>query len=1246
MEPVQIDIKMRQNVSEESTKVVNSVRSISKGTEQAQESLSSTISFQRKIIAKLEKELKPLEKQFNRLNTATNNPAMLQARQKASAAFKELRAELQGEKQALAELEKRQQGYSNKTYQLRTQLMNIRDEMAQLRLAGKQEGAQYKELEGKLESLGTAYRAVEREQKALTTGGTQMQGIVSGISALSGALSAGVGAIGLFNDNSEEMAKIQTKVQSLMAITIGLMQVSNTLHETSAFRITTVKRAKELWAAANIKVATTLGITNVQAKALMATLTLGLSVAITFAVKAIDKLISRSRKASSEYNDFNESISASVSKAQAEFMSLQKAYLSVGDSISEKQRIIDSSQKVFEKLGIAVNSVNEADNLFIERADDFKRALFERASAAAAMELSQEKLKAYYQKLAEADKRQMQPGFWDVAAGVIGPGETVSKAYGYASKSAGNIRSDAEKELQEAEDLILKSLGASARAKEIIEEAGIASSEAIAEGTKAYWENQQKVALNALSRIKDVEKGGQQWNDALAKYNEATKKLKIWDIKADTKAQKDAEAAALKLGTILLDTEQDINAAATAVVEKGLESKLVKIESHYAKRKRVITERQKEIEEIEKKTGIPALDAREALEELRKAELERYKYEVQTAQQSASSAIAELWADVNEKFTSELDGQLSRVDSYYDKQLSQLRANIINKQQLRQAEEEIEIKREKEKEIVKQEAALRYLSFDEQVALRKQEINNRDETFETVKQEKILELQRQYAQKRIDILLAMQSAGVADLDDDIALARAELEKLNKELTEMPSRKIAEVGDYVKQLASGLSSVFAELSDSLSKAFSTVANSVDNIVASLEATTKKEKITAGINGLLQIAGMITSQIAQNRQEQQRWTDAIRESAHQMALLKIEANAYEQSNLFGIENPYSRAISGAKQYASAMTELRAAAQELSGGMVQTGTRKATSANNILAGAGAGAALGTILPGVGNVIGAAVGAVFGGLVGLFTKKRVPVFESLKKQYGEIYDQDTFELNQQILADYEKLDDATKKLVDNWQEIKDKALEAQQQMRENFSSLAGDIGTQLSSALINAFRDGDIYKGIDDFKTYMDKTIEEIVSQLVFSSHFKSLFNDLEKRFNDSFKAGGDESIVDDIIWFSKEYKSGMDAFAADLQLAKQELEKQGVDIFGVERSRSGATKGIAQASQESINELSGGIYSMRLSLSTLVDVGKEQTLLLKVYKAVLDRISENTEYCRYLVQVKEALEDMNSRGITIRK
>lgn len=101
-----------------------------------------------------------------------------------------------------------------------------------------------------------------------------------------------------------------------------------------------------------------------------------------------------------------------------------------------------------------------------------------------------------------------------------------------------------------------------------------------------------------------------------------------------------------------------------------------------------------------------------------------------------------------------------------------------------------------------------------------------------------------------------------------------------------------------------------------------------------------------------------------------------------------------------------------------------------------------------------------------------------------------------------------------------------------------------------------------------------------------------------------------------GGDEDLVDDIMWFYKQSQEGADKFYEQLAKAKEQLKQEGFDILS-DAEREGASKGIATASQDSINELNGGVYALRQSVNTLVNLDKESILIQKTQSAALDRI-----------------------------
>ena len=105
----------------------------------------------------------------------------------------------------------------------------------------------YQELQEKTGMLTKQMKSVQAQASVLAHPQGGFQGIIQGLGGISGAMSAAAGAYGMFAGENENLQKIMTKVQSLMAITIGLQQISQTLNKNSAFMLVTVNGLKKWW---------------------------------------------------------------------------------------------------------------------------------------------------------------------------------------------------------------------------------------------------------------------------------------------------------------------------------------------------------------------------------------------------------------------------------------------------------------------------------------------------------------------------------------------------------------------------------------------------------------------------------------------------------------------------------------------------------------------------------------------------------------------------------------------------------------------------------------------------------------------------------------------------------------------------------------------------------------------------------------------------------------------------------------
>lgn len=467
----------------------------------------------------------------------------------------------------------------------------------------------------------------------------------------------------------------------------------------------------------------------------------------------------------------------------------------------------------------------------------------------------------------------------------------------------------------------------------------------------------------------------------------------------------------------------------------------------------------------------------------------------------------------------------------------------------------------------------------------------------------------------------------------------------------------EVQDALLDIGETLQS-FGEETDNWSKALYNVGSvisglggQVSNFVSlyeNMDKDTGKFKdsgsaYASGISAAVSIVQMVGSAIKQNVAAEKEWNKTIAESEQRLRMLGLEALDYKQKNIFNVENPYKRAIDGATQYAAAMGKLTEMTAKLNEGQVQTGTKRKINWENVGKGAAAGAVAGLAAGGgVFSWLTVGIGAALGAVAGLFSTKVEPIFESLQSQYGELFNPDTYELNEALIADYAKLDDQTKQIVDNWEEIRNKAMEAEEQMRQNFSDLAGDIGDKLSDALVNAFRNGDLDGAVDDFHQKMNETIEDIIQQMIFSNVFSDMFDDLQQDMMNSFKGeNADNNIVDDLIRFEQAYQQGLEDYNEQMKAARDYLESMGYSGFEGEDQRTAQTRSALGASQDSVDEsnarlttIQGHTYELNENVKKLVaaaTAGVNEAILPSIPSM---EVPVPRDYSEELLRIREEL------------
>lgn len=377
MKPVEIEFIMRDKLSDGLNKTTKSTESLGKKAERVSKSITERIAAQKEQIKYVESCLKDLKKQYDKLMPGKTQMEM---RAEINACTKAL----QEDKNFLVKLKDEHDKAAASSRRLTIQLSEMQDAMARMRMEGKQNTKEYQDMAAKAAMLSDTIGDLRAQTKILANDHAGLKGVISGANGLSGAFTMATGLMSIFASESEDLVKIQTRVQSVMAVTMGLQQVMNTLNKDSAFRLVSVVRMKKLLTAANTKLAASLGLSNAAASALMATLTLGLSAVITGLIVAWNKYSDAQTKAmekAKERVDIERDGRAQMISTRFEIENTTKSLRDfTGSKEQEKVKVEELNRKYGESFGY-YHTVAEWYDVLTQKGDAYIRMLFLQAKA-------------------------------------------------------------------------------------------------------------------------------------------------------------------------------------------------------------------------------------------------------------------------------------------------------------------------------------------------------------------------------------------------------------------------------------------------------------------------------------------------------------------------------------------------------------------------------------------------------------------------------------------------------------------------------------------------------------------------------------------------------------------------------------------------------------------------------------------------------------------------------------------------
>ena len=367
-------------------KVQEAINNYSLGAKELLDAAKQNFKEQSQIVKQVAEDIEVMQAKLKNMPPSTAQQELTKDVIAAKQALKEETAILNEKKEALDKVSKAYKEHSNETNKtgnklvtLMTQTRNAREELARMEREGLRGTDAYNELQIKLGELTHQMNATQKQARVLADDEKYLTATIEAISGIAGAFSVAQGAVGLFGEENENLQRIMLKVQSLMAITIGLQQVAKVVNKDSY--------VSTLWLEKGyVKLAASMNISAAAAKGL--TLALGgfLVAGIIALMSWLDKL-SQKRKEDEEktkeqtkaQEEFYKTIGDNAAKQITSLTLLQKEWTNLGNSIQEKSNFINKHKKDFEELGVAIKSVSDAENLLVSNTDAFVNSIIKRA---------------------------------------------------------------------------------------------------------------------------------------------------------------------------------------------------------------------------------------------------------------------------------------------------------------------------------------------------------------------------------------------------------------------------------------------------------------------------------------------------------------------------------------------------------------------------------------------------------------------------------------------------------------------------------------------------------------------------------------------------------------------------------------------------------------------------------------------------------------------------------------------------
>jgi hypothetical protein len=190
-----------------------------------------------------------------------------------------------------------------------------------------------------------------------------------------------------------------------------------------------------------------------------------------------------------------------------------------------------------------------------------------------------------------------------------------------------------------------------------------------------------------------------------------------------------------------------------------------------------------------------------------------------------------------------------------------------------------------------------------------------------------------------------------------------------------------------------------------------------------------------------------------------------------------------------------------------------------------------------------------------------------------------------------------------------------------------------------AKDLASELADALVSAFEQG------ANAAEAMGDVINDVIKRAVINSlklrYLEGPLNDIIDTFAADMESGGGLDSRE-----AKKFRDAIEALGSDFYKAFEEANKALDGIYSTSTNTQAGIKGdVANMSEQTGSALVGQLSAMRLNVAAILVTSKNTGEAMTRMFATMERIRENTEFCRLLERIDNNIQYLRQNGIDVK-